>query len=216
MTPSAAAYASSPIDRGRTPWRSAHFCVVDLELTGLDAREDEVISFAAVPVDAGRVVVGATVAGLCRPTRPVPESTVLVHGLRSVDVAEAPELAEAVQPLLAAMTGRVMVAHEAWVERGFLTRALRAQGVRFRGPAIDTYQLARLWAGLADRPDPPRDLGALAASLGLPSHRPHDAVGDALTTAQVFVALATLLEARTRETVTSLANARRRASFEAR
>lgn len=214
VTPAASAYARAPIDRGRTPWRRASFCVVDLEMSGLDHRRHEVISYAAVPVDAGRVVAGAAVAGLCRPTQPLPEASVLVHGLRTRDLEDAPELDEAIQPLLVAMTGRVLVAHEAWVERAFLTRALARQGVRFRGPAIDTYQLARLLAGLRGAPEPPRDLSELASSLGLPVHRPHVAMGDALTTAQLFVALVTWLEPTTRETVASLANARRRASFE--
>ncbi len=214
VTPAAAAYARAPIDRGRTPWRVASFCVVDLELSGLDHRKDEVVSFAAVPVDAGRVVVGAAVSGLCRPTRPLPERSVLVHGLRTKDLEEAPELGEALQPLLDAMAGRVLVAHESWVERAFLTRAFDAQGVRFRGPAVDTYQLARLLARQRGAPSPPRDLSALVGSLGLPAHRPHVALGDALTTAQLFVALATWLDATTIETVSSLANARRRATFE--
>ena len=37
-------------------------------------------------------------------------------------------------------------------------------------------------------------LSVLARSLNLPVHRPHHADGDALTTAQVFIALATHLE----------------------
>jgi DNA polymerase-3 subunit epsilon len=41
----------------------------------------------------------------------------------------------------------------------------------------------------------------------VPSHRPHEASGDAFTTAQVFVALATLLEAGGPETVDTLAAA---------
>ncbi|MFI5035977.1 MAG: PolC-type DNA polymerase III [Acidimicrobiales bacterium] len=216
VTPAAAAYARATVIRGRTPWRLGNFCVVDLELSGLDPRRDEVISFAAVPVDGGRVIAGGTRAGLIRPTQPLPERSVLVHGLRTVDLEEAPELDVAVQALLEAMAGRVLVAHEAWVERAFLTRAFARQGVRLRGPVVDTLQLARLWAGLAGRPEPPRDLTELVDSLGLPSHRPHSAQGDALTTAQLFVALVALLETTTRETVASLANARRRASFEPR
>jgi len=50
-------------------------------------------------------------------------------------------------------------------------------------------------------------LAGLATALGLPSHRPHEASGDALTTAQVFVALATLLEGAGPETVATLAAA---------
>ena len=60
-------------NRGRTPWRLAHFCVVDLELSGLDPKHDEIISFAAVPIDAGRVVAGNAVYGLSRNTRSLPE-----------------------------------------------------------------------------------------------------------------------------------------------
>jgi DNA polymerase III subunit epsilon len=214
LSPAASAYARAPLDRGRTPWRAAHFVVVDLELSGLDPRVDEIISFAAVPVDAGRVVAGDAVSGLCRATRPLPESSVLVHGLRTADLEAAPGLDEAIQALLGAMTGRVVVAHEAWVERAFLTRAFDRQGVRFRGPAIDTFQMARLLAGQRGARACPRDLSTLAHSLGLPVHRPHVALGDALTTAQLFVALATWLESTTSESVSSLANARRRASFE--
>ena len=51
---------------------------------------------------------------------------------------------------------------------------------------------------------PTLGLGDLAAELGLPAHRPHTAAGDALTTAQVFIVLATLLG---EETVGSLAGA---------
>lgn len=187
--------------------------MVDLELTGLNARADEIISFAAVPVEAGRVVAGAAVNGLCRPTRRVPDRSVLIHGLRGVDLAEAPRLDEALPSLLAAMAGRVLVAHVAWVERSFLRRALARQGVRLRGPVVDTHQLGRLWAYEQGRRSSPEALDELATSLGLPVHRQHDALGDAMTTAQVFVALATLLDGRSEESVGSLAVAQSRCKF---
>ena len=48
-------------------------------------------------------------------------------------------------------------------------------------------------------------LSDAARDLGLPVHRPHHADGDALTTAQLFLALATRLDAREPQTVGSLA-----------
>jgi DNA polymerase III subunit epsilon len=210
MSPGALSYAQSPVDGGRTPWREAHYCVVDLELSGLDPRTDEILSFAAVPIDDGRVMAGQALYGLCRPTRPVPERSVLVHGLRTVDLEEAPTLDEAIQPLLSAMAGRVTVVHVAWVERSFLGRAFAPLGIRLREPVLDTYELGRLLALARREPSPPTSLGALAVSLGLPIHRPHHALGDALTTAQVFVALATHLNAFSTETVRSLARAKTR------
>lgn len=203
-------YARARTDEGKTPWRDAHYCVVDLELSGLDPLTDEIISFAAVPIDSGRVIAGDALYGLCRPTRPVPEQSILIHGLRTVDLDEAPGLDQAIQPLLSAMTGRVLVAHVAWVERSFLARDFARQGVRLREPILDTYDLGRLLALARHESAAPSALGELAQSLALPVHRPHHALGDALTTAQLFLALATHLDELGPETVQSLARAKQR------
>lgn len=208
-----AAVADSPQgrNRGRTPWRLAHFCVVDLELSGLDPEHDEIISFAAVPIDSGRVVAGNAVYGLSRNTRPLPEESVLVHGIRTVDLADAKPLDEAIEPLVAIMTGRILVAHAAWIERSFLYPVLRRRGVRLRRPMLDTRDLGRLLSLERGLPAGPSTLSELARSLGLPVHRPHHALGDALTTAQVFIALATHLDRFAPQTVRTLSHATRRA-----
>ena len=203
-------YAHAPLDRGATPWRSASFCVVDLELSGLDPRDDEIISFAAVPVDTARVVAGDSLYGVVRPTRTLSAESILIHGIRDVDLVEAPPIDEAIQPLIAAMTGRTLVAHVAWVERAFLRRAFARQGIRLREPIIDTYELGRLLSVLRGEDAAPRSLDELAGRMDLPVHRPHHALGDALTTAQVFLALATHLDAFAPETVRSLARAHHR------
>ncbi len=209
--PAAAAYrAAAPVAR-RQPWREGGYCVVDLELTGLDPRRDEIVSFGAVPIDGGRVSAQQSVYGLVRPSGPLPARSVLVHGLRGPDLASAPDAAEALPALLQAMTGRVLVAHAAHVERAFLGRALRRFGVALRGPLIDSGLVAQLWLGERDgRVMRSPSLDQLARALGLPVHRPHHALGDALTAAQVFIAAATLLDGRRAETVGSLARAAQR------
>ncbi|MGD0454727.1 MAG: exonuclease domain-containing protein [Solirubrobacteraceae bacterium] len=207
----AAAYKRARLPAGRTPWRDASYCAVDLELTGLDPREHEIVSFGAVPIEDGRVQLGSAVHGRARPLRSISESSVLVHGLRAADLADAPPLDVAIDPLLAAMAGRIPVVHVAAIERGFLRPALRRQGVRLRGPMVDTSVLGLVWLHERDGNGPRRvSLAELTAALGLPSHHPHDAVGDALTTAQVFVALATHLDALHPETVRRLTTAGRR------
>ena len=212
-TPAAAAYAEAAVAAGKTPWRLAHFCVVDLELSGLDPRHDEIISFAAVPIDAGRVIAGDTYYGTSKSTRPLEASSVLVHGIRTVDLADTPPLDEAIQPLLSAMTGRILVAHVAWVETSFLGRALDRQGIRLRTPVLDTYELARLLAFERNEPRPSHSLEEIAHGLKLPVHRQHHALGDALTTAQVFITLATHLETFGPETVETLAEAKARCAL---
>ncbi|MFI5916798.1 PolC-type DNA polymerase III [Dactylosporangium sp. NPDC051541] len=178
----------------RLPWRAAEFCVVDLETTGLDLRRDEVVSFGAVIVRHGRIPCGETMYRPVRPDRPISVAAMTVHGLREADLAPAPRLGDVLDEVVERLTGRVVVAHAAWVERAFLDRALRPRGRRLHRTLIDTAALLRA-TRLAERGtgrEP--NLESAARRLHLPVHTPHHALGDAFTTAQLLLALATRLE----------------------
>lgn len=195
-----------------TPWREAELCVIDLETTGLDAATDEIISFATVPIVGGRARPGGRRYRLVRPRRMPEAETIVIHGLRSEELTVAPALGEVIDELLAAITGRPIVAHVATIEEGFLTGALSAADIELRNPLIDTAKLATELYARRDRPAPDSiALTALANELGLPVHRRHEADGDALTTAQVFLALATQLDSYEPQTIASLVTAGRRA-----
>lgn len=207
----AAAYMHALLPRARTPWRQASWCALDFELTGLDPHRDEIISFGAIPIDAGRVRLAGAVSRLVRPRGELDETSIRVHGLRAVDLKSAEPLENVIGSLMRVLAGRVVVAHSAPIERAFLRRALRTQSVRLRGPIVDTEVLGRLWLhdrdGLLLRGI---SLSGLAGALGLPAERPHDALSDALTTAQAFVAIADHLDSARPETVGTLAHADRR------
>ena len=198
------AYRRGPRATAETPWREAAYAAVDLETTGLDPRRDEIISFASVPIDDGRVGVGRTRTAIVRPERMPAAETIRIHGLRQGDLADAPLLDEVLDLILEALAGRVLVAHAAWVERGFLRTALRPAGLGVAEPMLDTTVLARHVLG-GDGPGDGVRLTEAANRLGLPVHRPHHADGDALTTAQLFLALVARLEASGPQTVGSLA-----------
>jgi DNA polymerase III subunit epsilon len=178
-------------------WREADLWVVDLETTGLDLRQDEVVSWGMVRVRGGRVLLQDAAYGLVRPSRPPSPSAMAVHGLLPAELADAgpPDLAAG--ELARRLRGGVLVAHAAWVEEAFLARLLSPIGTYLAGPVIDTAGLAReagLAGGGADQAEP--GLEALSGRLGLPVHTPHHALGDALTTAVVALALIAKLEAR--------------------
>ena len=179
------------------PWRDQDYLAVDVETTGLDTRHDQIVSYGAVPIIDGRIRFADAVSGYVKPTRDVSAAAVRVHGLRRADLDTAPPLLDCVNTLLPAMTGRVVVAHCGWIERAFLSRALHASSAAvFHNPTVDTALLAQRWLGSAATGgcDESIALEYLARTLDMPVHRPHDALGDALTTAQVFLALVSRLE----------------------
>jgi len=167
---------------------------MDLETTGLDLRRDEIVAYGAAIVAQARIPCGRTAYGLVRPTRAVSVPALTVHGLRPADLADAPTIDEVVDDLIDLLTNRVLVAHAAWVESAFLNRALRLRGVRLGRAVLDTAALLRACRLAGPNPASEPNLETASRELGLPVHTPHHALGDAFTTAQLFLALATRLE----------------------
>jgi DNA polymerase-3 subunit epsilon len=175
------------------PWRDVEYVVVDLETTGLDLRRDVVISFGSVVVRSGRLCWITRTYLPIRPEREISESAMRVHGLRRQDLEEAPLIGEVADDLRRQLEGRVLVAHAAWVEQAFLGRVVPGMR-RGRPPTVDTAALLRA-TGLAESGtghEP--DVEDVAGSLGLCVHTPHHALGDAATTAEVFLATVSRLE----------------------
>ncbi len=205
--PVAAAFKRAGQPAGSTPWREASWCAVDLELTGLDPRQDEIIAIGAVPIEEGRVVLGESLYTLVRSTRQSAHGAVLVHKLRVADLIHAPPADEAIEALIGTLTGRVPVFHTAAVERAFLGRAFSPLRLRVP-PAADTEVLGRWWLRERDGVAPAGlALARLSTMLGQQAEIPHHALGDALTTAGAFLALATHLSAGEPQTVSSLVKA---------
>jgi DNA polymerase-3 subunit epsilon len=175
-------------------WREASFAIVDLETTGLDPRTHEVLSVGVVPVEGGRIIVGRAFYSTVRPLVAPDSRTVVVHGIRPVDAAAARPADEVASELVEQLGDRILVAHVADIERGFLTAWLRDLSYQ-PGRVVDTDILTRLVISRRGGPlvEAHVGLGAAATRFGLPEHRRHHALGDALTTAQLFIATATLL-----------------------
>jgi DNA polymerase III subunit epsilon len=200
-------YRELPFPSDATAWQHASFSVVDLETTGLDPANDEIISFATVTVAGGRIRLDDARYELVRPNHMPDWDTIRIHGLREADLEEAEPLEEVLDALIEGLAGRVLVAHVAAVERSFLGAALSTVGEELRNPIVDTAALDQKLRRLRRQPTASGDpvgLSEMVRALGLPVHRPHEADGDALTTAQAFIALATHLDEFELQTVGSL------------
>jgi DNA polymerase-3 subunit epsilon len=177
---------------------------IDLELTGLNPRKDAIIAIGAVPVEQGRLLIGQSLYTLVRTSRRSEHAAVLMHKLRVPDLADAPPVEEAIDMVFDALAGRVPVFHTAVVERSFLGPLFSQRRVRLPR-AADTDILGRLWLRQKGRSGATRlPLERLALMLGQTPAPAHHALGDALTTAGVFVALATHLDVIEPQTVGSL------------
>jgi len=166
---------------------------VDTETTGMSPGDGHrLVEVARVPITDG--VPGEGWSSLVRPGRPIPSEATNVHRITDAMVADAPSPAEVGRALRAACADLPLVFHNAPFDLPFLRHLLDEAGVPpLLNPVVDTLGLAR---GLPPRAlaAGSRSLGPLAATLGLPPEPAHRALGDARTTARVFVALAKIWE----------------------
>jgi DNA polymerase-3 subunit epsilon len=186
--------ASAPPAPARAPVRDVAFLAVDVETTGLDPRRDHVLAMGWVPVIDGEVVLRDAREVLVRPPAGVSVGeSANFHGLTDDGLEVASGLRDGLPELLEALRGRVLVAHHAPLELGFLAHAVRAvYGARLPVTAVDTMQLQhRLVVGPHGDVTPGAlRLDAARRHLGLPRYTAHRASIDAIATAELLLAQA--------------------------
>ena len=176
-----------------TPFERAEFLAIDLETSGLDAEEDEILSVGYVPIVGGAIRLGQAGYFLVRPGKPVPEKTAVIHGLLDDHLENAPPLDAVLPQLLLALTGRTPVAHHARIERTFLDAACtRLYGGTLGLKFADTFALEKRSLTRRGQEISQGDLrlSAVRERYGLPRYKAHNALTDALAAAELFLAQA--------------------------
>lgn len=187
----------------RVSWRRAPFAALDFETTGLDRSRDAVVAFGVVPVDGARVRYGEGLERYVLPPVPSTSRAIGVHEILPQELVGAPTMEEARGTLSACLRGRFLITWFADVEVAFLARIFRSSERAWRRRTVDVREMALALEG-ERRPGVRFSLSAVAQRYGVPVARPHEALEDALVTAQLFLVLAARLEERGRGSVRSL------------
>ncbi|WP_434362282.1 3'-5' exonuclease [Parasalinivibrio latis] len=190
-------YASGVVDAS-TPVKDIEFVALDFETTGLDCRKNDIVSIGLVPFTLNRIRCGESHHWIVNPRKPLGEESVVIHGITHSDVEGAPDLRRILDEVLDCLAGRIVVVHYRNIERGFFDAALRArikEGIVF--PVVDTMDLeARVhrakppgfWARLLGKKRESIRLADSRARYNLPFYQGHNALTDALATAELLQA----------------------------
>ena len=167
--------------------------VFDTEPTGLDpAGGDEIIQIGAIRVLNGKLLAGEAFDQLVDPQRSIPEAGIPIHGIRPEMLRGQPRIIEVLPAFHTFARDTVLIGHNVAFDLRFLALKEAVSGLRFDQPVLDTLLLA----SLAQPSEPTHGLDAIAARLGVPLVGRHNALGDARTTAEVFLRLIPLLRQR--------------------
>ncbi|HYH12979.1 MAG TPA: exonuclease domain-containing protein, partial [Thermomicrobiales bacterium] len=172
------------------------FVAVDVESTGLDRNNDEIIEIAIVRFTRQEVI--DTWSTLVRPSRMPGPEIVQLTGIRPEDLVDQPTFDD-VQSIVREKIGAwPMVGHTV----DFDIDMLQSAGLRLANRPVDTYRLSSLFLyGL-----PAYNLQAVAASLDVRVDHVHRALADAETARRIFLTIIPLMQ---RYSTTTLLHAAR-------
>ena len=156
------------------------YVVLDLEMTGLSAKSDQIIEIGAVKIKDNQVV--ATMECLVNPKCKIPTRVVELTGITDEMVQSARERDEAIRELIAFIDGQILVGQNVNFDYSFLKQWAVNHKCPLEARACDTLKLARVLLPA----DQPKKLENLCQYFGIERAREHRALDDALETWKVF------------------------------
>ncbi len=117
------------------------FCVFDLETTGLSNKNDKITEIGAVILKNGQVI--DRYNSFVNPERPIPERIVELTGITDDMVKDARKIDEVLPEFLEFAGKRVLVAHNANFDVGFVRQACKELGIDFKCTYLDTVALSK-------------------------------------------------------------------------
>lgn len=157
------------------------FAVIDFETTGLfPGGQHRVIELAVVHVNPSGEITGHWDT-LINPSRDLGPQH--IHRIRAADILDAPSFADIAPDLIALLSGRIVVAHNAAFDSRFLIAELERLGHWPVFETLCTMQLARDFI-----PGAGRALKDCCDAYGIPLEGAHRSSVDALATAHLLSA----------------------------
>ena len=185
-------YLSVPFPKPGQPWDEVEIVSLDFETTGLNPEQDQILSYGKVHIQRGIIRIASAHHQLIQAKDFIPESAAIIHHITDDQANAGLALVDALPELLQQLAGKVMLVHFKTIEQGFLDAACRRlYGTPFMIPIIDTLNLAERVYRRRNHAIPPSRLRLfnLRDDFHLPTYKAHNALNDAMTTAELFLIL---------------------------
>lgn len=173
------------------PYQGDEVVALDCELTGLDPQKAELVSIAAVKVKGDQVLTSQRFDVKLQKPDSLDADSIKIHHLRGVDLHGGEVVGDALAQLLNFIQNRPILGYYIDLDIAVLNRHLRPR-FGFDLPNT-TIELSRLYQRKMQQVNPELQpdlhFDQMAKKLGVPLLERHTALGDAITTALMYVRL---------------------------
>ncbi|CAC9439236.1 hypothetical protein [uncultured Gammaproteobacteria bacterium] len=185
-------YLSTPLISQNTLIEEIEFLVLDFETTGLNASKEKIISIGYTVIKNLHLLASSSRHLLVNPKQLLKEENVSIHQLTDDNLQQGVSLQNAMDELFSVMRNRVVVVHFDKIEKNFINHACHHLYQINRLPMImlDTLQIeARKMSRFQGYIQGEKlSLFTLRNKYNLPRYKAHNAMQDAIATAELFLA----------------------------
>ncbi|MCB1377889.1 MAG: CBS domain-containing protein [Alphaproteobacteria bacterium] len=168
------------------PLRVLSAAVMDTETTSLDVKTARIVEIGVAPMIDGRMERDASFSTYVNPGEAIPEQSRIIHGISDEMVKDAPGFEAAYKSYLDFAGDAVVLGYSLGFDLAVLKAEHERAGLPWKAPrSLDIRDLVRI----INPPLPDFSLDKVAAWLGVDVRDRHTAVGDAVVTGEIFVAL---------------------------
>lgn len=185
--------ASSGMDMSM-PLDCAPYVVMDTELTGLNFRNDSIVSVGALRMTGSRIEISRPFYEVVRPSTELTSKSIIIHEITHSETEQQPGIEGIMEGFLKFCEGAIIVGHFISLDLRFLAKEMKRIGFgSLKNPAVDTCVIHD-WMS-QNRGDfsssyfsgsESKDLFSLAKKFQIPVNGAHNALMDAYVTAQLF------------------------------
>ena len=185
-------YLSTEPPSAKDDFRNAEYLVADLEMTGLNPDSDHILSIGFVPIINGKITLTEARHILVNSELGVGQSAV-IHGIHDSELKHALPVGEAIKHLLNALRGRVLILHSGSIDLAFIQPVCKQLfNVPLVAQIVDTMEVEKQRLATSGQLEQlPQDglrLFNCRERYNLPNYNAHNALADALATAELFLA----------------------------
>lgn len=184
-------YLSVPFPDPKAALNQIPILSLDFETTGLDIKKDQILSVGHILIEGFEIQLSSAYHQVIKTQGHLKEEAVIIHQITDDMKSQGEGVETVIEQLLQVMAGKVLLVHFAHIEKHFLQHICKQlYGMAPVFPIIDTLVLARKRLDQRTALYSPNDLRLfnLRESYNLPRYKAHNALSDALATAELFLA----------------------------
>lgn len=163
----------------------------DCETTGLNPKEDDIISIGAVLIKNNTIVSSKKFVKLIKPKTKLQEDAIKVHHLRQMDLEEAEDISLVIEEFLEFIRNRKLVGYFLEFDVAMINKYLVPKiGIKLPN---ETYEVSAIYHDWKIEKIPQSNIDlrfdSIMQNLDIPIMGKHDAYNDAIMTSMIFLKL---------------------------